>query len=107
MKLARKVPGDPSELDCRNFVGPEMAFDLGGVDISLGPEDYSRPAAMRVKSNATGTVQVVCRASLLPVDMTSTDSGSGDALTWILGEPVLRKYYTVFDWKRHEVGFGA
>jgi len=101
-KLARKIPGDPAELDCRHAGGPEVVFDLG-FEISLGAEDYSRPTAMRVENNKTGDVQVVCRASLLPVNM-GTDEGS-NPLTWILGEPVLRKYYTTFDWKEEEIGF--
>jgi hypothetical protein len=101
-KLARKVSGDPSGVDCRNVGGHEVVIDLGGFEISLGAEDYSRPTAMRVESNSTGQVQVVCRASLLPVDM-STDGGN--PLTWILGEPVLRKYYTAFDWHKQEIGF--
>jgi len=101
-KLARKIPGDPSELDCRHVGGPQVVFDMGGFEISLGAEDYSRPTAMRVESNTTGSVQVVCRASLLPVDM---GADGGNPLTWILGEPVLRKYYTTFDWKQEEVGF--
>jgi hypothetical protein len=102
-KLARKVPGDPSELDCRHVGGPEIVVDFGGFEISMGPEDYSRPTAMRVESNTTGEVQVVCRASLLPVDM-GTEEGA-NPLTWILGEPVLRKYYTAFDWDKAEIGF--
>lgn len=102
-KLARKVPDDPSELDCRNVEGPQIVFNLGDFNISVGPEDYSRPTAMRVKNNATGAQQVVCRASLLPVDM-GAETG-GNPHTWILGEPVLRKYYTAFDWKRQEIGF--
>lgn len=101
-KLARKIPGDPSELDCREASGPDVVFNLGGFEISLGPEDYSRPTAMRVESSSTGQVQVVCRASLLPVDRTAD---GGNPLTFILGEPVLRKYYTSFDWKKHEIGF--
>lgn len=101
-KLARKIPGDPSELDCRQAAGPEVVFNLGGFEISLGPEDYSRPTAMRVESNTTDQVQVVCRASLLPVNMAAD---GGNPLTWILGEPVLRKYYTAFDWKKQEIGF--
>jgi len=101
-KLARKVPDDPSELDCRNVGGPEVVVELeGGLVISMGAEDYSRPTAMRVESK-TGT-QVVCRASLLPVDM-GTEEGANPN-TWILGEPVLRKYYTAFDWNKLEIGF--
>lgn len=97
--LARKVPGDPSELDCREFPGPTVVIDVGGFLISLGPEDYSRPAAMRVKDNKRDVTQVLCRASLLPVDFGASSS------TWILGEPVLRKYYTVYDWEQKRIGF--
>lgn len=103
-KLARKVPGDPSELDCRHVGGPSIAFELGGFEVTLEAEDYSRPAAMRVQSNASGEVQVICRASLLPVDM-APEEGGGNPWTFILGEPVLRKYYTIFDWKQEEIGF--
>jgi hypothetical protein len=101
-KLARKVSGDPADLDCRHVGGPDVVFDLGGFEVSLGPVDYSRPTAMRVENSTTGQVQVLCRASLLPVDM-GTDGGN--PLTWILGEPVLRKYYTSFDWSKKEIGF--
>jgi len=100
-KLARKIPGDPSELDCRQVGGPTIVFDLGGFEISLGPEDYSRPTAMRMETKDS-KVQVVCRASLLPIDL---GADGGNPLTWILGEPVLRKYYTAFDWKKAEIGF--
>lgn len=101
-KLARKIPGDPSELDCRYAGGPEIVFNIGGFEVSLGPEDYSRPTAMRVESQTTGQVQVVCRASLLPVNM--GDDG-GNPMTWILGEPLLRKYYAAFDWGKQQIGF--
>lgn len=99
--LARKVPGDPDELDCRDFPGPELVFELeGGVRITLGPEDYSRPAAMKVLQAKTQRSQVVCRATLLPVD----EGGLGPQ-AWILGEPVLKKYYTAYDWRKRQVGF--
>jgi hypothetical protein len=101
-QLARKVSGDPSQIDCRDFPGPDIVFELDGVNITLGPEDYSRPAAMRVLQKRTNLSQVICRASLLPVD------GDADVLgpnAWILGEPVLRKYYTSYDYRRRQVGF--
>jgi hypothetical protein len=107
-KLARKSPGDPTEIDCRHAGGPQMVFTLvgsqGEFQVTLGAEDYSRPTAMRVESNTTGVVQVVCRASLLPVDMGTEEEG-GNPFTWIFGEPVLRKYYTTFDWKEEAIGF--
>lgn len=100
--LARKVPDNPSEIDCRTFPGPDMVFELeGGVKITLGAEDYSRATAMRVMHNKTGSSQVVCRASLLPID-------DGEILgpkAFILGEPALRKYYTAYDWQRKQIGF--
>jgi len=100
--LARKVPDNPDEIDCRQFPGPDMVFDLGdGVKLSVGPEDYSRATAMRVHTNKTNTSQVICRASLLPID--------GDEVlgpkAWILGEPLLRKYYTAYDWRNRQIGF--
>merc|ERR1719277_2646057 len=100
--LARKVPDNPSEIDCRGFPGPDLVFELAdGVKLTLGPEDYSRATAMRVLQTKTNTEQVICRASLLPVD--------GDEVlgpkAWILGEPALRKYYTAYDWRNQQVGF--
>jgi len=101
--LARKVPEHPEEIDCRQFPGPNLTFDLGdGVRLTLGPEDYSRPTAMRVVQNKTGGSQVICRASLLPVD---GDTAVLGPKAWILGEPLLRKYYTVYDYRKQQVGF--
>jgi len=102
VQLARKVPGDPDLLDCRQFHGPEIDIELSsGVRLQLGPEDYSRAAAMRVQQNSTNRTQVVCRASLMPVE---PDPSLG-AKAWILGEPVLRKYYTAYDWQTKQIGF--
>jgi len=100
--LARKVPGNPEQIDCRNFDGPDLTFRLtGGISVTLGPGEYSRPAATRVENNATGEGVVLCRASLLPVE----DGPFMGVRTYILGEPVLRKYYTAYDWGSERVGF--
>lgn len=64
-------------------------------------QDYSRPAALRVITNATGEEELICRASLLPVE----EIPSLGPKTWILGEPVLRKYYSAYDWKQQRIGF--
>jgi len=99
--LARTVDDDPAEMDCRNHPGPDIVFDLGGFEVVLTSEDYSRPAGLRVVTNATNETQFICRAQLLPVD-------EGPALgpkVWILGEPVLRKYYSAYDWGNSRIGF--
>lgn len=102
MLLARVVDGNPADgIDCRGYPGPQVTFDLGGVEVVLGPEDYSRPAGLRIVTNATNETQFVCRASLLPMEELE-ELGSK---MWIFGEPVLRKYYSVFDWQENQIGF--
>jgi len=100
--LARKVVNEPAEnLDCRDFPGPELTFELeGGVRVVMGSKEYSRAAPMKVMTK-TQAEQVVCRASLLPVDATPALGSKA----FILGEPMLRKYYTAYDWKQKRVGF--
>merc|ERR1719432_89178 len=88
-------------MDCREHPGPDVIFDLGDFNVTLKAEDYSRPAGLRVITNATNETQFICRAQLLPVDEAPT---LGDK-AWILGEPVLRKYYTAYDWSRSRLGF--
>lgn len=45
--LARLVKQEPE--DCREVDGPELTFELeGGVRITLGSREYSRPAPMKV-----------------------------------------------------------
>mmetsp|Transcript_6034 Transcript_6034/g.14000 ORF Transcript_6034/g.14000 Transcript_6034/m.14000 type:complete len:436 (-) Transcript_6034:230-1537(-) len=100
--LARKVPNNPEEIDCREFSGPDLIVEFeDGVTISIGAEDYSRATAMKVLQSKTGNSQTICRASLLPVD----DDEVLGSKTWILGEPVLRKYYTAYDWRRQQIGW--
>jgi len=101
--LARKVEGEhPDGVDCRSYPGPEVVFNFGSFEVKIGPEDYSRPAALKViYTNSTNETQLICRASLLPVDEGPTLGPKA----WILGEPVLRKYYTAYDWHEKRIGF--
>jgi hypothetical protein len=103
--LARKVEDIDSrpggQVDCRTFPGPDIVFELGEVNVTVGAEEYSRPAGLRVITNATNETQFICRASLLPVD----EMPSLGPKVWILGEPVLSKYYTAYDWEQQKVGF--
>jgi len=100
--LARTLPNDPEDgVDCRDIDGPDVVINVGGVELTLGPKDYSRPAGLRVVDNQTSKTQFLCRAQLLPVDHMEPIGPK----TWILGEPMLRKYYSVFDWSKKRIGF--
>jgi len=104
--LARGVSEEQAkELDCRDHPGRDIVFDLGGPVVTLGPGDYSRPQPFSVtvpaKDGSPSRTQNLCRALLLPVDMKPPMGPK----VFILGEPVLRKYYTVYDWGSKQVGF--
>jgi hypothetical protein len=110
-KLARSVPEaltaspgvDLAGIDCRNVPGLDIHFDLGGGTIvSLTPEDYSRPAPFNMSiPGKESDSKLVCRSLLLPVNMAPPMSSR----TFIWGEPLLRRYYTVYDIAGPQIGF--
>jgi len=112
-QLARPVPDDILEkhqnVDCRSVPGLDIHFELAdGITISLGVADYSRQTPINVTVPPKGledqeTTKQFCRALLLPVDMKAP---LGPKI-FIWGEPVLRKYYTIYDWGAKKVGFAA
>jgi len=84
-----------------------------------GSQDTSENASTNASANATGDVtsnatangtaeekeeevRRYCRPRLMPVRLPEP---LGPKL-FILGEPVLHRYYTVFDWGQQRVGFG-
>jgi len=123
-------------LDCRHARGATLEIELaGGINITLTPENYMRRLPLReglVMGSGTGVYlnetpnereatgpsedpevmidweqdesQVVrfCRPRTMPVTMPEP---IGPDL-FILGEPVLHRYYTVFNWDGKQVGFG-
>jgi len=60
-------------------------------------------AAVADPNDAPGSVPRFCRPRLMPVNMPAP---LGPKL-FILGEPVLHRYYTVFDWAGPKIGFGV
>merc|ERR1719231_1779411 len=85
-----------------------MHFDLGSTVVSLSTEDYSRPTPVNMTVPATkGTApsesswKLLCRSLLLPVD--HNEQLGPKVFIW--GEPVLRRYYTMYDFEREQVGF--
>jgi hypothetical protein len=101
-QLARPVDYSP-ELDCRGFPGPPIVFDMGGgTTVQLDAQDYSRPAPARMLREGATESEIFCRSSLLPVDMKEPLGQN----VFIWGEPVLRRYYTAYDWGSKRIGFG-
>jgi len=103
--------------DCRTVAGPSFEFHLEGMTLSMDARDYSRPAAFNARANLLSSAldfaknaqspsmdepqSTFCRATLLPVTM----EDPMPVKTFILGEPMLRKYYTAYDWGAERVGF--
>jgi saccharopepsin len=112
-------------LDCRLAQAPTLEFELEGGNITLAAQNYMRRLPLRegvdvgavvvsandsasdplfepkaVDENATDVVRH-CSPRTMPVDMPEP---LGPKL-FILGEPVLHRYYTVYDWAQLQVGF--
>lgn len=105
-ELLRHTP--PPGGACRGD-GPQLHMVLDSFTVSLGPEDYSRfeegsakPQTLFNPSDAPSKPANRCRPMLMTMDLPEP---LGPKL-FILGEPVLRKYYTVYDGKAKRVGFG-
>merc|ERR1719215_310604 len=68
---------------------PELSFHLkDGLVLKLQAEDYVGPG---------------CKAEVITHHL-GVDQSGGAALI-MLGEPMLRRYYTVFDWEKESVAF--
>lgn len=126
-------PDDPdASIDCSKAQGPDIIFEVaGGFHISLSPGDYARKTytmteeeieeqtalaeldsaeyeASEEEESPLGSLMGDedpnrrCRPTLMPIELPAP---LGPNL-FIWGEPVLRKYYTAYDWTKKQVGFG-
>lgn len=100
----------PLEGHCEG-AGPMLHFEFEEFSISLGPREYAQAhhtkRQPKVKfsnnhKNTTKRTDLFCRPMLMSLDMPEP---LGPKL-FILGEPILRKYYTVYDAQAKRVGFG-
>jgi len=105
-ELLRHTP--PLGGHCRG-AGPHLHIRLASCTVSLGPEDYSRLEEGQSKPNTEFDALQThpkmsrrCRPMLMTMDLPEP---LGPKL-FILGEPVLRKYYTAYDVKAKRIGFG-
>lgn len=88
--------------DCRNASAPVVSFQLQNITVTLRPEDYMQQEPSQRRGSLVGTQRSVCKPALMPVNFKAP---LGPDL-FILGEPLLRRYYTVYDWSSRSVGFG-
>jgi hypothetical protein len=118
-------------VDCGKAVGQLLELDIEGSTIELEPGDYARPSvqmsdgddevaeaaataalsgetfaqntgATPLNSSASPPPPARCHPTLMPIDLPEP---LGPKL-FILGEPVLKKYYTTYDWHNKRIGFG-
>jgi hypothetical protein len=120
--LAASLRDPPSNMqngiDCLHAQGDELHFDIEGLTVSLTAGDYARPAVMlndaEGQEDTAGEMEAPhdlenrlateakCQPTVMPIDMAAP---IGPKL-FIWGEPVLRRYYTVYDVAAQRIGFG-
>eukprot|EP00933_Yihiella_yeosuensis_P051144 TRINITY_DN4899_c0_g3_i1.p1 TRINITY_DN4899_c0_g3~~TRINITY_DN4899_c0_g3_i1.p1 ORF type:complete len:487 (+),score=86.05 TRINITY_DN4899_c0_g3_i1:228-1688(+) len=112
-------PGPSGHIDCREATAPLLEIEVPGKTLTIGPGNYMRKMPLlkgiRLSENSgitEGTMSKnsaekensakFCRPRLMPVKLPAP---LGPKL-FLLGEPLLQRYYTVFDWERQQVGLG-
>jgi len=134
-QVASMLSADAGDLlDCRLSRTPALEIELENINLTLGAENYMRRLPLRegvtvgsekgvhmladgsqadhtddvsepaapvlTEDNSTGVARN-CTPKVMAVNMPKP---LGPKL-FILGEPILHRYYTVFDWKGLQVGF--
>lgn len=106
-QFSQEAADEAARQDCRlRGDGAPLTFELGpGIPgFVLDPEDYFRPKPFNMTiPDKDGGFKLTCRSLVLPLDL---EAPLGPR-TFILGEPVLRKYYTIYDWASRRVGFAT
>jgi len=76
--------------------------EVGELEKSESSTTTTTTVIVLYDNDAPGSVPRFCRPRLMPVNMPAPLG----PLLFILGEPVLHRYYTVFDWAGPRIGFG-
>lgn len=90
-----------NESDCENQ--SRQLFAASGSNATATSANETTANTTGNATGAPGSVKRICRPRLMPVTMPAP---LGPNL-FILGEPVLHRYYTVFDWSSPAVGFAV
>eukprot|EP00747_Dinoflagellata_sp_TGD_P129156 gnl/TRDRNA2_/TRDRNA2_174642_c2_seq1.p1 gnl/TRDRNA2_/TRDRNA2_174642_c2~~gnl/TRDRNA2_/TRDRNA2_174642_c2_seq1.p1 ORF type:complete len:432 (+),score=68.04 gnl/TRDRNA2_/TRDRNA2_174642_c2_seq1:122-1417(+) len=109
------VKVDDPKTDCSRLDSSvTMEIEIGDFSVQLNVADYMRqlPISEFVVRDVTGhaeaddeaeETELLCEPRLMPVKLPEP---FGNLDVFILGEPVLQRYYTVYDWGNLAVGFG-
>jgi len=118
-------------LDCRLAKAPVVEIELESINLTLGAENYMRRLPLRegVNVGSANGVDLLANGSAREKNITAEptpyiDENQTDVTRhctprimavnipepvgpklFILGEPVLHRYYSVYDWKGLQVGF--
>jgi len=115
-------------LDCRLAHTPVMEIELDNINLTLSAANYMRRLPLREGVKVSSVNGVDLLAKNLEIDETAVtpwlDENQTDVVRqcsprimavnipapvgpklFILGEPILHRYYTVFDWEKTQVGF--
>lgn len=105
----------PAPLDgmCKGPKGPRLHIELEHFTVTLGPEDYAQPERLPAEEPYLETNEEIAAKKntrddlrCKPMMMSMNIPEPVGPKLFILGEPVLRKYYTVYDSERLRIGFG-
>eukprot|EP00401_Gymnodinium_catenatum_P064470 CAMPEP_0117535658 /NCGR_PEP_ID=MMETSP0784-20121206/41048_1 /TAXON_ID=39447 /ORGANISM="" /LENGTH=655 /DNA_ID=CAMNT_0005332191 /DNA_START=89 /DNA_END=2051 /DNA_ORIENTATION=+ len=93
---------------CRGH-GPLLHFELDNFTVTLTPKDYARPinntdSASSGLTSAKLELGQICKPMLMSMELACATGA--EALHIRFGEPILRKYYTVYDAREQRIGFG-
>mmetsp|Transcript_25782 Transcript_25782/g.47131 ORF Transcript_25782/g.47131 Transcript_25782/m.47131 type:complete len:464 (+) Transcript_25782:176-1567(+) len=126
-QLLRQAAGDL--LDCRHAAAPVVEIELETTTLSLYASSYMRRLPLREGVSVSPPSGISSKSASadhpqLPRDVLEASEASLNASQYctprvipvslpeplgpklfILGEPVLQRYYTVYDWGREQVGF--
>lgn len=82
-------------VDCADIPTlPNIRMNFGDVPVVLAPEDYI------IRQSMFGISSPVCLSAFMGMDLPDHMKD-----LWIVGDVLLRKYYTVYDHDNHRVGF--
>lgn len=97
--------GTNATLNTSTPQAPSSSDPVGGKPANStanSTANASAPSAAALQEAEEEAVRRWCRPRLMPVRLPEP---LGPKL-FIMGEPVLHRYYTVYDWEHHRVGFG-